>query len=129
MQHFVPPQANEKIKKRQRSQPLVSRSMDEVDAALKAAGVARPGRCNSCSANAALVGLTCKLCRLRFCVAHSTPESHGCGKAAAASARAAWLAPKPKAKPPTELESRLAREALNAKLDAAKLARSKKKAG
>ena len=42
-----------------------------------------------CAMSTKLVSLPCGLCKKDFCIAHATPEAHGCGDAAKKAARAA----------------------------------------
>lgn len=41
----------------------------------------------NCKMSVRLISLTCALCKRDFCVAHATPEVHGCGDAAKKAAR------------------------------------------
>ena len=52
--------------------------------------VKNPGICphDECQMSIRLVSLDCQHCSRSFCIAHATPECHGCGDAAKRSARA-----------------------------------------
>lgn len=67
----------------------------DSDEALLDAVIAQQGQhicaAADCSKPTRATGSTCPHCKMRYCIEHGLPEAHGCGHAARAAARTAWL--------------------------------------